>query len=337
MSTRLRLPRLHRRALLGALCASLPLAAVFAQTAPASSASSMRPATDMHMSDMPGMATPPAASTTMLPTKTQVAPDAAPAPASTASSGSMPGMPMAHGSHSDRPPAPAYPAPPPQPSAASMDAAMDMADDRSYGQLLLNQLEATHASSGNGQAWELQAWYGGDFNRLLLRSEGDRSGGRIQSADAEALWSHPYAAFWNTELGVRRDFGVGPGRSWAAFGVQGIAPYWFDIEATGYVGSGQRTAARLKVEYELLITQRLILQPEFEANLYGRSDPVRRIGSGLSDTGLGLRLRYEIRRQFAPYIGVVWVRRLGTTAAYARQDHQPVCELQLVAGLRLWF
>ena len=214
---------------------------------------------------------------------------------------------------------------------------MDMADDRSYGQLLFNQLEATHASSGNGQAWEVQAWYGGDFDRLLLRSEGDRSGGRIQSADAEALWSHPYAAFWNTELGVRRDFGVGPGRSWAAFGVQGIAPYWFNIEATGYVGSGQRTAARLKLEYELLLTQRLILQPEFEANLYGRSDPARRIGSGLSDASLGLRLRYEIRRQFAPYIGVVWVRRLGTTAAYARQDHQPVFEPQLVAGLRLWF
>lgn len=383
MNTRLRLPRLQRRLLLTTLCASLPLAAVFAQTAPASSASSMRPATDMHMSDMLGMAMSPAAST-IVPTKPQAEPAQAPvpAPASAASSdsmpgmampspapagppavvppsappreasppasttrdsmpgmdsASMPGMPMAHGSRSASPPAPAYPAPPPQGSTASMDAAMDMADDRSYGQVLFNQLEATHAAAGNGQAWEAQAWYGGDFNRLLLRSEGDRSGGRIQSADAEALWSHPYAAFWNTELGVRRDFGVGPGRSWAAFGVQGIAPYWFNIEATGYVGSGQRTAARLKVEYELLITQRLILQPEFEANLYGRSDPARRIGSGLSDASLGLRLRYEIRRQFAPYIGVVWVRRMGTTATYARQDHQPVFEPQLVAGLRLWF
>ncbi|EQD70574.1 Copper resistance B precursor, partial [mine drainage metagenome] len=129
--------------------------------------------------------------------------------------------------------------------------------------------------------------------------------------------------FWDSTLGVRHDFGNGPGRNWAAFGVQGLAPYWFDIEATGYVGAGGRTAARFKAEYELLITQRLILQPEFEANLYGKPDPAWRLGSGLSDASLGLRLRYEIRREFAPYIGVVWQRVFGGTADLRRAEGNP--------------
>ncbi|EQD36623.1 Copper resistance B precursor, partial [mine drainage metagenome] len=115
----------------------------------------------------------------------------------------------------------------------------------------------THSDAGNGQAWEGQAWYGTDFNQLAIRTEGDRAGGRVEAGDIEALWSHAVRTFWNTELGVRHDFGIGPGRDWAAFGVQGIARYWFNLEATGYVGAGGRTAARFKAEYELLITQRL--------------------------------------------------------------------------------
>ena len=214
---------------------------------------------------------------------------------------------------------------------------MDMADNKPLGKLLIDQLEAYDGRAGGAQRWDAEAWYGNDLNKLWLRSEGDRRRGTLEEGDVEAFWNHAVAPYWSTQLGVRQDLGVGPGRSWAAFGVQGLAPYWFELEATGYVGQAGRTAARLRATYELLLSQRLILQPEAEVNLYGRNDPQRRIGSGVSDVQLGLRLRYEIRRQFAPYVGVNWVRRIGTTADYARQDHQPVFDPQLVAGLRLWF
>lgn len=221
--------------------------------------------------------------------------------------------------------------------AASPTHELHMHGGASVGMLLVDQLEAFHGRDANGQSWEIQGWYGNDSDKLWLRSEGERSLGKLEDANVEAFWNHNMATFWSTQLGVRHDFGEGPARNWAAFGVQGLAPYWFELEATGYVGSGSRTAARLRAEYELLLTQRLILQPEAELNLYGKNDPQRRTGSGISDVQFGLRMRYEIRRQFAPYIGVNWVRRVGTSADYARQDRQPVLDRQIVAGVRIWF
>ena len=362
MSTQTMTPRGTRLVSLWMLCASVLTAPAFAQTAPASSASSMGDMSDMKMGAMPGMdmthekhgkhGTPPAK--LAAPAR---ATSAQPAVASS-SMGSMPGMDMgampgmktSHGQRSapatsstSTPAAPALPPGPADPAAylAKLESmpmtGMDMADNPRFGKVLINQLEATRADGITGQAWDAYAWYGGDFNRLLLRSEGARSAGQLQEGDIEALWSHAIATFWDSTLGVRHDFGAGPARDWVAFGVQGIAPYWFNLEATGYVGSGGRTAARLKAEYELLFTQRLILQPEFEANLYGRSDPARRLGSGLSDASLGLRLRYEIRREFAPYIGVVWQRVFGGTADFRRAENKSVFERQIVAGVRVWF
>lgn len=214
---------------------------------------------------------------------------------------------------------------------------LHMHGSKSFGMLLIDQLEAFHGRDATGQAWEVEGWYGDDENKLWVRTEGERSGGKLENGDLEAFWNHNVATFWSTQLGVRQDLGEGPGRTWAAFGVQGLAPYWFDVEATGYVGASGHTAARLRADYDMLFTQRLILRPETEINLYGRNDPQRRTGSGVSDVQFGLRLRYEIRRQFAPYIGLNWVRRTGTTADYARQDHQPVLDRQIVAGVRTWF
>jgi copper resistance protein B len=214
---------------------------------------------------------------------------------------------------------------------------IDMQDKASLGMLLIDQLEMFHGKDGNGQTWEAQGWYGNDTNKLWLRTEGDRSRGKIEGGDVEVFWNRNVATFWSTQLGVRHELGDGPTRNWAAFGIQGLAPYWFELEATGYVGPSGRTAARLRADYELLFTQRLILQPEFEVNLYGKSDPARRIGSGVSDAQLGLRLRYEIRRQFAPYVGVVWTRRFGATANFARDDQQAIFDRQWVAGVRIWF
>jgi copper resistance protein B len=218
--------------------------------------------------------------------------------------------------------------------AHGLDMAMD--DNAKIGMLLLDQLEAFHAKDGNGQSWEAEGWYGSPSDKLWLRTEGQRSGGKLDGSDAEAFWNHTVATYWSTQLGARHEFG-GPGRNWAAFGIQGLAPYWFQIVATGYVGPSGRTAARFRAEYELFLTQRWILQPEFEANLYGKSDPARHLGSGSSDADLGIRLRYEIRRQFAPYVGVVWTRRFGGTADFARGEGQGIFDRQWAAGVRIWF
>ena len=126
-------------------------------------------------------------------------------------------------------------------------------------------------------------------------------------------------------------------RTWAAFGIQGLAPYWFELDLTGYVGEEGRTALRLSAEYELLLTQRLVLQPRLEANLYGKSDEARGIGSGLSDAVAGLRLRYEVNRQFAPYVGVEWASKFGQTADLAKAEGNPRSETLWVAGVRFWF
>lgn len=214
---------------------------------------------------------------------------------------------------------------------------MDMADNAALGMLLIDQLEAFHGSDANGQTWEAEGWYGNDRDKVWLRTEGERSGGKLNDADLEVFWNRNVATFWSTQLGARHDFGEGLSRTWGAFGVQGLSPYWFELEATAYVGQSGRTAARLRAEYELLFTQRLIFQPEFELNLYGKDDPARRIGSGLSDAQLGLRLRYEVTRQFALYIGVSWIRRVGNTADFAREDHQPLLDRQIVAGVHFWF
>lgn len=210
-------------------------------------------------------------------------------------------------------------------------------ENEAIGKLWIDQLEAFHRRYGHGQSWELGGWYGTDANKLWLRSEGERSAGKLQDGDAEVFWNHPIATYWGSQLGVRQDFGIGPGRTWAALGVEGLAPYWFDLEATGYVGSSGRTAARLRVHYDVLFTQRLILTSELEANFYGMDDRARGIGRGLSDVQFGLRLRYEIRREFAPYIGINWVRRFGNTADYARADGEHALDRQIVAGVRIWF
>jgi copper resistance protein B len=214
---------------------------------------------------------------------------------------------------------------------------MHMLDDAALGMLLIDRLEYFDGRNGNGVALDAQGWYGTGANKLWVKAEGERSAGRLQDLRTEALWARPIGIYWNTQLGVRHDFGVGPGRTWAAFGVQGLAPYWFDVEATFYVGQAGRTAFRFESEYELLLTQRLILQPRFEMNLYGRDDPARGIGSGLSNAEVGLRLRYEFSRKFAPYVGVEFERKFGRTADFAHNAGEPAFDPRLVAGLHFWF
>lgn len=212
---------------------------------------------------------------------------------------------------------------------------MDMADHEPYGMLLIDKFE--YADKDHSLGIDVEAFYGGDYNKLWFKADGGRANGRLAATRLELLWDRIFATYWSTQIGVRRDIGEGPGRNWAAFGVQGLAPYWFEVEATAYVGENGRSAARLEASYDLRFTQRLILQPNVEMNLYGKNDPAREIGSGLSDIDFGLRLRYEIRRQFAPYIGVSWNRKFGTTADFARDAGKNTSDTQLVTGVRIWF
>ena len=203
--------------------------------------------------------------------------------------------------------------------------------------LLINQLEWQGGEGDGALNWDIKGWVGGDIDRLWLRSEGERSAGRTESAEAQALWGHAITPWWDLVGGVRQDFKPGDGQTWAAFGAQGMALYNFEAEATVFVGEAGRTAARLEGDYDILLTNRLILQPTAELNFYGRNDQQRGVGSGLSDSELGLRLRYEVRREFAPYVGVTWNRSYGQTAQYARDDGEDTNQVRWVVGVRLWF
>jgi copper resistance protein B len=221
-------------------------------------------------------------------------------------------------------------------SSKEMIELMAMDDTASFGMLQLDQLEWREIDDESALAWEAQAWYGGDYNKVWFKTEGERVGGE-ENGRAELLWDHVFATWWTLQAGARQDFGDGPSRTWAAVGVQGLAPYFFEIEATLYVGEGGRTAARFSAEYDMLLTQQLILQPEFELEAYGKDDPENEIASGFSDVELGLRLRYEIRREFAPYIGLHWERRLGDTEDLVRAEGGDVSDLTFTAGVRAWF
>ncbi|HQU02563.1 MAG TPA: copper resistance protein B, partial [Acetobacteraceae bacterium] len=176
-----------------------------------------------------------------------------------------------------------------------------------------------------------------EVGTVVLKAEGEVARGKLLDSRTELLWGHAISTFWDSQLGVRFDHGIGPNRGWLAFGVQGLAPYWFNVDATAYVGNSGRTALRLSTEYDLLLTQRLVLQPRVEVNFYGKRDEAREIGSGLSDATAGLRLKYQVTRQFVPYIGVEWAGKFGQTANFARAAGERPTETRFVAGVSLRF
>lgn len=221
--------------------------------------------------------------------------------------------------------------------AAAQAHEMEMGHDYSAA-VMLDRLEARNYHGANTAYWEGQGWVGGDLDKAWFKTQGDAAHGRVQTADAQLLYSRAIAPFWDAQVGARHDFQAGgqPAREWAAFALKGLAPYNFDVDASAYLGS-QGAAARIKASYTLLLTQRLALLPEVEANLYGRPDPQRALGSGLSSLDLSLRLKYEISREIAPYAGVTWSGKYGGTAGYARASGLPASQLWLVAGVRLWW
>ena len=202
---------------------------------------------------------------------------------------------------------------------------------------LLDRFEVSNGDGPDELAWEGTAWIGGDVRKLWLRSEGHAAHGQVESGRVEVLYGQGARAWWDVVAGVRQDVGEGPSRTWAALGVQGLAPYKFEVSATAYLGQDGRTAAVLEAEYDTLLSNRLILQWRAEASLHGKDDPALEIGSGLSSVEAGLRLRYEITRQFAPYLGVEHGRAFGNTADLRRASGHDAGETRVVAGVRVWF
>ncbi len=203
--------------------------------------------------------------------------------------------------------------------------------------VLFDQLEFQTGSSESRVSWDNKGWIGRDRDRFWFRTEGESEDESLVDAQAHFLYGRAIARWWDFVAGVRQDFRPGPGRTWAAVGIQGLAPYWFEVEATAYIGESGRTHFRFETEYELLLTNRLILQPLAEMEIYGKSDPERGIGAGLSTLDAGLRLRYEFRREIAPYVGVQWSWKFSETADFAEAAGEPVSGARFLLGLRLWF
>jgi copper resistance protein B len=212
-----------------------------------------------------------------------------------------------------------------------------MGDEENFASLIVDRLESQISDSGAGITYDAQAWYGKTYDRLVLRVEGRGSHDDIDDARNEILWGHALTPFWDSHLGLRYDAGIGTDRPWFAFGFQGLAPYWIYVEATGYIGEEGRAAFRLETEYDILLSQKLYLQPRLEVNIYSQNDKSRAVSAGLSDIEAGVRLHYEIVREFAPYVGVEWDARFGTAADAMAAQGVSTEVLQLVAGVKFWF
>ncbi len=212
-------------------------------------------------------------------------------------------------------------------------------DNQVFYHVLLDQFEGRTNGPDNEFRWDGEGWIGTDTNRLRLKSEGFLSNSAVSDGDQEALYDRPIPRmkYFDAQVGVRADLDSDPSRTWAAIGVEGLAPYQFQFAPTLYISDGGYIAGRITGFYDVMFTQRLIAEPEAELNFYSKDDPARKIGSGLSDIDTGMRLRYEISRKFAPYIGVAYNGKYGNSASYSRRAGENTSDPRFVFGVRLWY
>lgn len=209
---------------------------------------------------------------------------------------------------------------------------------QTLSQVMFNLAEYQARQGRDGYRWDGEAWFGGDINRLTLKSEGEgafRDG--VEAAEIQALYSRAIGPYFNLQAGVRYDFKPNPSRAYVVLGFEGLAPYWFEVEGAAFLSDKGDLLGRVEGYYDQRLTQRLVLQPRVEFNFAAQDVPENRIGAGLSNAELGLRLRYEITRQFAPYVGVSYDAKSGQTARYARDDGEDPTTTSFVAGVRIWF
>ena len=226
---------------------------------------------------------------------------------------------------------------PPMPGMSAGGAVQPVMDQAIFAHVLFNQLEGRWNGSNTEFRWDGQGWVGTDYDKLRIKSEGTLSKGALDDGQQQFLYDRAITTYFDLQGGLRSDIDSRPTRNWAAFGIQGLAPYFFDLELTGFVSGEGHLAAKLEASYDLLLTQRRILQPQIEPNIYSKGDPARLVGAGVSDIDTGLRLRYEFSRNFAPYIGVVYEGKFGQTANFARCAGESTGDVRFAFGVRVWF
>lgn len=204
--------------------------------------------------------------------------------------------------------------------------------------LMIDRLEWRPGPGADGYSWEAEGWTGGDTDRFAFKSKGEGAlGGKAEKIELQAGWLHALDPWFNLRAGVRQDLQPRPNRTQAVLAIEGLAPYWFEVEGELFVSQKGEVTARGEASYDQRLTQSLILQPRAEVNLSAQDIPELATGSGVTSVELGLRLRYEIVREFAPYVGVNWERSLGRTARYVRDEGENPEALRFVAGIRMWF
>ncbi|MXP65306.1 copper resistance protein B [Roseomonas sp. M0104] len=205
--------------------------------------------------------------------------------------------------------------------------------------VLVEQLEYGFGLDGpNIGRWNAQAWYGSDTDKAWLKTEGETTrSGRAESAEVQLLYSRLLSYYWDLQAGLRYDIRPLPNRAYGVIGLQGLAPGMFEVDLQGFVSERGDISARAEVSYDLYVTQRLVLQPNLEVNLALQEVEELGTGAGFNDVEVGLRLRYEVTREVAPYIGVSYERKLGDTARFARNEGEDVGGWQLLAGVRIFF
>lgn len=222
-------------------------------------------------------------------------------------------------------------------AVCSQAAASEAHSDPLLSGVFIDHLEYRWNGDHEASALEAEAWVGGDLDKLWIKTKAEKKNGNTEAAELQALYSKAITPYWDLQIGARHDFQPSPSRSWAVLALHGLAPYFFEVDAALFVGEAGRSALRLGAEYDLLLSQRLILSPAVEANFRGENDRELNLGSGLTDAEVGLRLRYEIRREFAPYMGVHYSKHFGNTADLVEQGGADSSTTQWLVGLRAWF
>jgi copper resistance protein B len=204
--------------------------------------------------------------------------------------------------------------------------------------VIVERLEAGFDNENENYAWHAQGWYGGDIHRLWWKSEGEGAfENDLEDAELQLLYSRAVTPYFDLQAGVRQNYLEGEDRTDLVLGVQGLAPYWFEVGAAAFVSTEGDVTARAEAEYDLRLTQRLILQPSAELNFAAQDIPDLDIGAGFTDAEIGLRLRYEISRRFAPYVGVEWSSALGETRDIREALGEDTQSTRAVIGLRALF
>ena len=209
-----------------------------------------------------------------------------------------------------------------------------VADSQIFTFFEVERLEHRWNDGANSVDLDAEGWIGGDSDKLWIKADVEKViDGPFETVEVQVLYSRLIAPAWDLQTGTRYDGRPDPSRGFAVLGVKGLAPYFFEVDAAVFLSDDGDLSARIEAEYELLFTQRLIAEPRLEINVAAREERALAIGRGLNDLELGLRVRYEIVREFAPYLGLAWERKFATTADLA----QDVDNLAFVAGVRFWF